>query len=150
DRFAYVPLIGVFVALIWGVTEALKSRYVPASVLGATGALGCGACLVLSSHQLGIWRDSLTLFEHAAEVNQNTFIAHYSIGNALAERGKLKEAMKQWEEAARLAPNIPDIKSRMAAALASEGDAAGAVAKYQEALKVDANEAGALNNLAWL
>jgi tetratricopeptide (TPR) repeat protein len=119
-------------------------------MLGTAGLLALGACVVLTSRQLGYWQDTTTLFEHALQVTRNNSCAHFSLGNQLADQGKLAEAMKHWEAALNIEPTRPDIQARIAAALSQQGDFAGAITRYRRALQIDPDNPEGLNNLAWL
>jgi hypothetical protein len=150
DRFVYVPVIGLFAAMVWLVADLAQHCHWPKWAPAALALLAIGSCVVVTSIHLPLWQNSLRLFQHALEVTRGNYVAHYSLGNALADQGKPDEAMRHWEEALQLAPDLAELHARIAAALAQAGDFSGAIAKYRQALKVDPKETGVLNNLAWL
>jgi Tfp pilus assembly protein PilF len=92
DRFTYVPLIGVFIILVWGATEAFAYWRLPRAVMVLISGLVLAACAMRTSDQLGHWRSSASLFTHALEVMPDNFVAHYNLGIALAVEGKSEEA----------------------------------------------------------
>jgi cytochrome c-type biogenesis protein CcmH/NrfG len=151
DRFAYVPLIGLFIMIVWSLANwAPRGAGFQSGLLAVAGLLALGACVVLTSRQLSFWRNTTTLFEHALQVTSNNSCAHFSLGNQLADQGKIEEAMQHWESALKLEPVRPDIYARIAGALSLQGDFAGAIARYRRALQIDPDHAEVLNNLAWL
>jgi tetratricopeptide (TPR) repeat protein len=113
-------------------------------------ALVLAACVLLTSRQLSYWQNTTTLFEHALRVTHNNDCAHFSLGNELADQGKIPEAMEHWEAALKIDPRRADIHGSIAGALSRQGDFVGAIARYRRALQVDPDHAEVLNNLAWL
>jgi tetratricopeptide (TPR) repeat protein len=73
-----------------------------------------------------LWKDSRTLFAHALAVTRDNAIAHQGLGNVLLEAGEIQPAITQFEAAARLVPDLPDLQGNLGAAL-------GAVGRYDEA-----------------
>jgi len=104
DRYTYLPLIGVVLAVV----EALR-RWTAARaawrfcVLGA-GVAGLAACLLLSRQQVRVWHDSVTLFEHALAVTDLNYLAHNNLGTELNKRGQTAAAREHFEEALRIHP----------------------------------------------
>ncbi len=135
DRYAYIPMIGIFIAAAWGVPEILKSfRYrkqITASMAGLTLLL----LSMASWHQVRYWKNSTTLFEHALEAVPNNFFAHNQLGRALHNDGKVEAAVKHFEETLRIEPDYTDARYNLARSLASLGRTDEAVSYYQEALQ---------------
>jgi tetratricopeptide (TPR) repeat protein len=150
DRFAYVPLIGLFIMLVWGLAEWAARWPRGGLALKAVGVLALGGCMALTCRQLSFWRNTTTLFEHALQVTSNNACAHYSLGYELADEGKTQEAMGEWEIALKIEPGLADIHGKIASTLCRQGDFAGAIARYRRALEIDPDLVEALNNLAWL
>ena len=109
-----------------------------------------GASAVLTSRQLSYWRNSMTLFEHALQVDSNNACAHYMLGSALVEEGRIQEGMQKWEAALEIEPWWANIHGRIASILCGQGDFTGAIARYRRALEIDPVQFEVLNNLAWL
>jgi tetratricopeptide (TPR) repeat protein len=151
DRFAYVPLIGLFIMIVWGVGDwAERSRWLREYGTFGLAALVLAGCALLTIRQLSYWQNTTTLFEHALQVTSNNSCAHFSLGNELADQGKTQRAMQEWETALEIEPNRADIHGRIASSLSRQGDFTGALARYRCALEIDPDLAEVLNNLAWL
>ena len=93
DRYAYLPHIGLFLALVWE--------------LRPPAAVGAGAVAALSAVtfvQLGYWRSHDALFEHAVEVSPDDAIAHGTLSQGLRRDGRLEEALPHAQLAVRLSP----------------------------------------------
>jgi Flp pilus assembly protein TadD len=144
DRYTYLPLIGVFVAAVWGVAELTKRR----PRLGAAGAtLLVLACATAARAQVGHWRDSVALWEHALSATRANYRAHANLGHVLAKQGRTADAVVHYEEALRLQPGSADTHNNLGLALASLGRSDDAIRHYREALRAQPDYAEALNNL---
>ena len=137
DRYTYVPLIGVFIMLGWGVPALTQGwRFRRAGL--ATAALVVLPALMVRAHgQVRHWENSVSLFEHALEAAANNYIAHNNLGMALAEEGKHAEAMQQYLLASEANPNFAKAHFNLGAASYEKGRAAEAVVHYVRALHLD-------------
>ena len=68
DRYTYFPLVGVFIAVIFGVRDLAERFRFPAKAIAIAAVLILAACLILTENQLRYWRDNETLFTHALAV----------------------------------------------------------------------------------
>jgi tetratricopeptide (TPR) repeat protein len=108
DRYAYLPFIGLFVAIVWTVDAVASERQI-AGVWRASAAvlvlfiLGC-----LTYRQLGNWHDDETLWRHALNVTEGNYMAHNNLAIALAKQGRSEEAVVQFQAATALHKYPPD------------------------------------------
>jgi tetratricopeptide (TPR) repeat protein len=150
DRYTYIPLIGIFIVIAWGVPD-LAARLSRASM--AIPALGVSAAVVVlalsacSSRQAGYWKDSLTLWDHAIRVTQNNASAQNHMGLALDKEGRLDEAVVHYSEALRIKPDFAEGHYNLGLALGKQGRLDEAAAQYSEALRIKPDYALAHNNL---
>ena len=130
DRYTYLPLIGLFVPLVWLAVEIVKSRVVllSASVVVAVGLVAT------TSVQLRYWQSTRTLFEHTAKVTPQNYMAVTVLGSLLAKEGKLNEAMEYYQTALHYQPAFPEAHFFLGNALDEQGKLPEAVAEYQKAL----------------
>jgi len=92
DRYAYLPLIGIFVMVVWGAAEFYDWVRLGPTLGWASAAASLAILAALTFHELGFWKDSVTLWSHALQVtNGNPLIEKY-LGNSLFQLGKLQEA----------------------------------------------------------
>jgi len=137
DRYTYVPLIGVFIMVGWGVPAVTQGWRFRRTGL-ATAALVVLPFLMVGAHrQVRHWENSITLFEHALEATANNYIAHNNLGMALAEEGRHDEAMRQYLLASEVNPNFAKAHFNLGAASYEKGRAAEAVVHYLRALHLD-------------
>jgi len=109
DRFSYLPLIGFYVMLAWGLYYLKTSR--PKTRLAFSGLLCCAlvALAVSARNQVAHWKDSKTLFEHALAVTENNAVAHNNQGIVLSDRGRFEEAVSHYQESLRIRPATPGV-----------------------------------------
>jgi tetratricopeptide (TPR) repeat protein len=102
DRYTYLSLVGVWIALVWGLADAVRSRARRALALAA--GVVVLALAVATSFQVRTWRDSETLFRHALAVTRDNHVAHVNLGVVLYNTGRLDEASPHRNAARRIAP----------------------------------------------
>ena len=149
DRYTYVPLIGLFIMVAWGVPDLLARWPLRLSriALPSAAVLVILACAISARGQLQYWQDSTTLWTHALAVTTGNNIAHNNLGIVLADQGRLDEAIDHYLEALRIKPDYADAHNDLGVALADEGKLDEAIAHYSEALRIKPDYADAHNNL---
>jgi protein O-mannosyl-transferase len=147
DRYTYLPLTGVFIILAWGGAETLARwrRVTPLVIAAAVMVLA--VCLSLTRNQVEYWRNSETLFRRALAVTEHNGIAHEKLGESLAEKGQVDEAIRQLQEAIRLLPDFAQAHNNLGYHLAVAGQMTEAVRQFQEAIRLKPNYPQAHNNL---
>jgi tetratricopeptide (TPR) repeat protein len=136
DRYTYVPLIGIFVALAWGLADRVAESPVARAALASAAALSLLPLFILTRVQVGYWKDSTALFEHALAVTANNSVAHNNLGVALSDRGEIESAVAQYREAIRIDPLYADSHNNLGVALAKQGKLEQAAEEYREALRL--------------
>jgi len=150
DRFAYMPLIGLFLACVWGVHGVTAHwRYQQITLLIAALFAMLGAA-VLTRKQTSYWNDGISLWRHALAVTPNTDVAQHNLACALADQERYEEAVPHYEEALRLNPNRADAHGGLAYAFVREQMFAKAIQQYEEVLRLNPADAEAHNNLGSL
>jgi protein O-mannosyl-transferase len=104
DRFAYVPVIGVFIMAVWGYADWARTLRNREAALKLAGGLAILGCITLTSFQLTHWKNSETVFSHAAKVTKDNYVAHYNLSVILSTRGRMDEALLHAAEALRINP----------------------------------------------
>jgi tetratricopeptide (TPR) repeat protein len=148
DRYSYVPSIGVFLAIAWGVPRLWAARGGAPWVPSAAGAATLAIAALVARHQVSYWRNSVTLFERAVAVTQRNFLAHNNLGEALASVGRREEAAIHYAEAVRLHPGYAPARNNQGIVLAEAGRYAEAEQEFRAALALDPGMVIAESNLA--
>lgn len=148
DRYTYFPLIGVFIAVTWLVSQfapfgAVRTRLL--SIVGVTSLAVLGAATVV---QIGYWADSVRLYQRALDFAPDNAYLQSSLGFALVNRGDVADGLKLLEQSCRLSP--PSSKPHFALALALQklGRINEAAAEYRQTIALDNTDAEAHSNLA--
>ena len=135
DRYAYIPLIGLFIMVAWGVPDLL-ARSLRAKRVMVSGAVLCLILLaVITSKQLDHWANSMTLFQHSLRVVPGNYVGHNGLARAFEAQGKTAEAISHFEEALRIKPGFTDGRYNLARILAAQGRQDEAIRLYSESLE---------------
>jgi Flp pilus assembly protein TadD len=152
DRYTYIPLIGLFIIVAWGVPDLLvrwplRRVVLPKIALPAAACLVILACAITARGQLEYWEDSTTLWTHTLAVTTRNNIAHNNLGATLADQGKTDEAIAHYSEALRIKSDYADAHNNLGVALADQGKLDEAIAHYSEALRIKPGYSDAHSNL---
>ena len=147
DRYTYLPLVGLFMALAWGVPSLLAGWHHRQSILAVSATVLLVSFTACTWLQLRHWQNSITLFQHTLQVTTNNHFAHNNLGVALAHDGRVSEAIKHYSEALRIKPEAFEVHNNLANVLAAKGSVDEAIEHYYEALRLEPDYDKAHNNL---
>ena len=147
DRFTYLPLIGVFIGVVFGLGDLAKKLRLEPMVMASVAGVVLAGCLFATARQLRFWRDSETLFEHTLAVTKDNPIAQSNLGTALSEAGQPQEAAEHFGEALRLNPGYAPAHYNLGVALTQTGHLQEAMEHFREALRLNPDYAPAHYNL---
>ena len=148
DRWAYVPTVGLFIMLSWGVTEITNRWRYQRVVMTCLSVTALTALLIFSYLQISHWRDSVSLFEHGIQTTGGTWKMHNNLASALNAQGRSSEAIWHYKKALELDPPEPEVVHyNLAIALTATGRLKEAIAQYDEAIRINPDYAGAHVNL---
>jgi tetratricopeptide (TPR) repeat protein len=137
DRYTYVPVIGIFIAVAWGVPDFLDGWRYRRLVLAALGTAVILGLTVATWAQTAHWRDNGSLYTHAIAVTHKNWLAWNNLGNDQLNRGDFRRALSSFQEALRIKPDYADAWYNAGIALGRLQDYPRAIAAYQEALRLD-------------
>ncbi|MFL5341291.1 MAG: tetratricopeptide repeat protein [Gemmataceae bacterium] len=135
DRYTYVPWIGLFVCVAWGVADLAEAWNIGRRPMAVAGAAALAACLYLTWTQVGYWHDSEALWRHALKVTRNNWVGHEYLGMALADQGRLEEARDEYLEAVRLVPTSDSANRKLALVLEDLGELDEAAQYFNRSLR---------------
>ena len=151
DRYAYVPLIGIFIILAWGISGLLEKWDPRKKALPIAAGAVILVLMVAAWVQAGHWKNSITIFKHAVSVTENQYpsfaVAYDNLGYALAKKGDIGEAITHYKTAIKINPNYANTYNNLGAALAQQGSLKEAINYFQEALRLKPNLISARKNL---
>ncbi len=108
DRYVYIPLMGIFVAVVWFLSDIADSKRVGIRWRTAAAAVVLAALSFVAWRQLGYWRSNVDLWTHSLEVTQSNFVAEENLAVTLGDLGREDEALVHFENAARIRPDDPN------------------------------------------
>jgi protein O-mannosyl-transferase len=105
DRYFYIPSIGLFIALVFGLADIAERRRVAPWVSAAIANVVVLVLATLTNAQLHRWSDNFTLFKHALAVTPPNAAIENALGFALQRSGRVDEAAAHFEKALQLTPD---------------------------------------------
>jgi tetratricopeptide (TPR) repeat protein len=135
DRYMYLPAIGLFVAVVWGIADWAEQRSLPGAWLTAGASAMLLLLAALTFRQVGYWRNGETLWKHALEVTDGNAIAEANLGTALFSMNHGDEALEHLRRAVAIDPG--DFLAQLFLGIneGRHGNPQGAVAHLQIALQ---------------
>jgi tetratricopeptide (TPR) repeat protein len=146
DRYTYVPLIGIFIMLVWGAADLVRIG-LPRPVASTVAALAVAAASYVSMRQIGVWQDDLSLWTHALRVTTGNYFAHNNRGVALERRNEGQSAMAEYSSAIRARPDYASAYDNRGLLYERKGDLRAAIKDYESAVHLDSSNAGAWSHL---
>jgi tetratricopeptide (TPR) repeat protein len=134
DRYAYVPLLGIFLMTVWGLADLADTRQLPLRHRALASAVVLVTLIVLSWRQVGYWRSNLALWAHTVGVTKDNVYAEVNLGATLLQHGRPDMALPHFQNASRINPRDPGSHLNMGATFASLGRNREAVEQYKAAL----------------
>lgn len=148
DRYSYLPLVGLFIAMVWMLDEATRSLPLRRAALGVAGGAVLIALTVVSTSQLRHWRDDLSLFRRAVSVTTNNAMAWLNLGAAYSEAGQWREAIAACREALKINPSFDQAWFNLGVANGELGHDLESAEAYGRAVTVNPKYAEAWQGLA--
>src|SRR6058998_3121618 len=143
DRYTY--LAGLGWAILAGAGLLSSWSRLPFLLIGLVVFIPVGLG-TLTWNQVHVWHDSKTLWAHALAIDPNSSVAQNDFGEALAQQGKLAEAIEHYRQALNIKPDYADAHYTLGGALAQQGKLADAIHHYQRALQITPGDADAQTN----
>ncbi len=140
DRYTYFPLIGIFIAVVFGARQLADHLRFPKAVILVPVVMALGACVVTTENQLTYWRNNKSLFVHALDTTRNNFIAHLWVGMAFQDEGDSSRALAEYRESARINPDYLFTHFTLGGLLDKLGRQEEALAEYRRALQINPKE----------
>lgn len=135
DRYAYLPFIGLFMAMVWGIADVMGGLRVSPAWLGGPAVLVLILFGFLTNRQLDNWRDSETLWRHALSVTENNYVAHDNLARALAAKGDAQAAIAEFKAADSLNWYTPQEMLEVGLYEQAHGDSKDAADEYERSLR---------------
>jgi len=145
DRYTYIPLIGLFIIVSWGLFELLVRWSYPVLKFAVIAVVVSGILMTICWQQIGYWKNSVMLFQRAVAVTENNYVAENNLGHALLMDGKFVDAAIHFNNALKINPRFPIAHLNMGLIYARQGEPQKALQSYAKALAGNPNFAVAYN-----
>ena len=155
DRYTYLPHVGLFLLMVWGVADVIQAHRSMWRVAAVTAPVVILALAATAFIQTSYWRNSETLWTHALVVTSDNDFAHNNLGYLCADSGQLDKAISHFEAAAMIRHaktnkhyNVGSsfVEMNLADSLARKGRSDEAMVHYQQAIRLEPNYANAYYN----
>jgi protein O-mannosyl-transferase len=166
DRYAYIPVLGIFVIVCWGIPELLEPKRVPNAGIGSGAAVetrlasslspmkprrGASLLMVVASvvalsalafalrRQVNLWTDNLALWQHTLAITEKNFIAEDNAATALLAKGRTDEAMTYFRRAQAVRAGDPISALNIASYEQEHGNCSEAIQGYDRVMRITEN-----------
>ena len=147
DRYTYVPYIGLFIMIAWGLPQLLSKWIYRKIILGSLMVIVLTALGICAHRQTSYWKNTVTLFSHALAVTQNNYIAYKNLAVAFINEDRFAEAETECQNFLRIEPNSTDMINTLGDILSRQGKYDKAVKYYDKALEIKPDYVRAINGL---
>jgi len=144
DRYTYLPLIGIYVAVTW---LAAEWRIMSRVAFGSLMSVVIVVLMVCAWKQAASWKNSETLWSHALTCTTDNAMAHCGMGNVFLQKKSFDDAIAHYQKALQITPDYAEARNNLGLALFKEGKADEAIPHYQDALQLQPGYADAHYNL---
>jgi tetratricopeptide (TPR) repeat protein len=147
DRYTYLPQIGLYVLLTWAAADLSAGWRHRRLMLCGFSTVVLVALVFCARKQTSYWQNSGSLWTHALDCTHDNTVAHNNLGDILAQKGKVDEAIGHFREAIRLKPDYAEAHYNLGNVLFKKDQTDEAISQFQEAIRLALRYAEAHNNL---
>jgi tetratricopeptide (TPR) repeat protein len=147
NRYIYLPSIGIFIIIAWGVNE-FASRWKYYKTVVIAGILIIMISLIVATrHETSYWKNSITLFKHTLDITKNNYITYNNYGCALKDNGNYDLAIENFNESLRIKPDYVTAINNLGMVLRDQGKIDQAIALWEKALEIEPSNPNVNANL---
>ena len=147
DRYAYLPFVGLFIMICWGVAEWADRQHVSMAWLAGLSMAALLALAPVTHRQIGYWKDDLTLWSHATQVTSGNWEAENNLGATLLNEEQADQAISHLRAAESIAPSNPWTKLYLGFYEQQKGHLPQAIERYKQLLSMTQNDTVRCANL---
>jgi protein O-mannosyl-transferase len=148
DRWAYIPLIGIFIIIAWGSNEIMEHWRYKLRILRPSAVIIVCTLALLTYIQAGHWKNTTSLFEHALRVTPNSCFVQNIIGHEREIQGQIDKAITHYELALQINPGFAEAHYNLGNVLVKNGKIKDAIRHFHRAIQLEPELSAAYNNLA--
>jgi hypothetical protein len=148
DRYTYLPQIGLYLAITWGIADLARSWPRGREIL----AVAAAAVIILfgwrSWIQTSFWRDSETLWRRTLATTKYNDLAHFTLAEFLSNHQRVEEAIMEYQTGLSIDPKNSDAETNLANLLLERGRTEEAAMHYEKVVRLEPASALAHYNFA--
>ncbi len=146
DRYTYIPLIGLFIMVAWGVPDLLKKWNYRKEILLTSSVLSILCLSIKTWQQVGYWQNSITLYDHTLKVTDNNWFIYNCRGAAYNGLGNYSQAIEDYNRSIEITPVFADAYYSRGITYNVLGNYRQAIVDYNRAIEIKSGYAEAYNN----
>ena len=147
DRYTYIPYIGLFIMIAWGISELVSKWKYRKIIVGTFMFIVLAVLGIWTVRHVSYWKNSETIFSHALKVTKNNYVVHNCLGEYYLRQGELTRAIQECTKAININPYWSNAYINLGSALAKEGRYAEALEQFRQGVELNPDVAGAHYNL---
>lgn len=136
DRYAYISVLGLFIAVTWWIADLLREWKYSGKLLTGAGVFVITVLWILTRTQVGYWQNSISLFEHAVKATRSNYVAHNNLASAFLKAGRFDDAIIQCDEALRYKQDFVEVYLNLGSAYRQKGWYERAIETYKKAMEI--------------
>lgn len=134
DRYTYISIVGIFIAVVFGIYDFVKDKFVLKKIAFMTGLISLCIFFVLTKKQVELWKDSKLLYEHSINVTKDNYLMHYNLGGLLFREGDIEKAIYHFHKAVEAKSSLGDVYLHLGYAYGKIGKIDDAIDSLKKAL----------------
>lgn len=133
DRYLYTPMVGLLVTVIWGYhnLETVFGQRRLNRLGPLLGTLSVMIAAGMAYGQIATWRNSETLFTHAAAVTAKNDLVHAGLGVHWLKQGRSVDAMAEFKRCLAINPRRYDIRLALAGEYLKAGNTPAGLQEFE-------------------
>jgi tetratricopeptide (TPR) repeat protein len=137
DRYTYIPLIGLFIIVAWGLPELMREWRFRKEALAASAAISLLGLFAVTWIQVGYWRNSMSLYDRALSVTHRNCVMYATRGLTYLEIGNNTRSIEDLDRAIEICPNYSYLYCNRGMAYGNLGDHRRALEEFDRAIALD-------------
>ena len=135
DRYTYIPFFGLFIMLVWGVHDLLRSFDLGKKIAPAIGAPVIIVLTVICFHQVSLWRTNESVYSHGIAVTKDNYLFMQNYCHSLTMENRLDEAEKQCRDSIAINPKYGEAHNSLGIIQLKRGNYADAAESFKRAIE---------------
>jgi tetratricopeptide (TPR) repeat protein len=146
ERYTYIPLIGLFIMVAWGVPDLLKKWKYRKAILLTLSVLSILFLSIITWTQVGYWQNNFTLYDHTLKVTDYNWPIYNFRGFAYSTIGNYRQAIEDYGRAIEIKPDYAEAYINRGVAYSTIGNYRQAIEDYGRAIEIKPDYAEAYIN----